>query len=70
MYNYIDAFFHPVKEDICEPTATRCVRDIADMSTSHDNDKKVFFPHHTSINQNYAQWFFESRSTVTKNMYV
>ena len=50
MYNYIDAFFHPVKEDICEPTATRCVRDIADMSTSHDNDKKVFFPHHTSIN--------------------
>ena len=41
-------FIHQLKEDIGEHIATRYVRDINVMTTRHDDDEKVFFPHHTS----------------------
>ena len=65
-YDYIDYFPNKLKEYICEPIATRYVRDITGVTIRYDNDKKVFLPHHTSKHQHYAQWGFEGGSIVTK----
>ena len=68
MYGSIDDFLHKLKENIGEPILTRYVRDITGMKTRDNNDDKVFLLHQNSKHQDYAQWFFERGSIVTKNI--
>ena len=51
--NLLKLFLLQLKEDICEPIATRYFRDITGTTTGYENDKKVSLPHHTLKHQYY-----------------